>query len=42
MTQETTELLKNPLNLMVEEREELAGSLIESPEDGEDEFVAAA
>jgi len=42
MTQETLELLKKALNLTVEERAELAGSLIESLDDVQDKSVAAA
>lgn len=42
MDQETTELLKKALTLPVAERADLAGSLIESLENGEDESVEAA
>jgi putative addiction module component (TIGR02574 family) len=42
MDQETTELLKKALTLPVAERADLAGSLIESLESGEDESVEAA
>jgi len=38
----TEELLKKALSLPVEERADLAGSLIESLDDTEDEAVAAA
>jgi putative addiction module component (TIGR02574 family) len=42
MTKEAAELLKRALTLPVSERAELAGSLIESLEDAQDESVAAA
>jgi len=42
MSQETAELLKRALNLSVAERAELADSLIESLEAGEDTAVQAA
>jgi putative addiction module component (TIGR02574 family) len=42
MTQETAELLKRALSLPVSERADLAGSLIESLEETQDESVAAA
>ena len=42
MGREATELLKKALSLPVAERAELAGSLIESLENTEDEAVAAA
>jgi putative addiction module component (TIGR02574 family) len=42
MTREATELLKKALTLPVEERADLAGSLIESLDNAEDESVAAA
>ncbi len=42
MTQEAAELLKKALSLPVAERADLAGSLIESLDDTQDEAVAAA
>jgi putative addiction module component (TIGR02574 family) len=42
MTQEAAELLKKALALPVAERADLAGSLIESLDDTQDESVAAA
>jgi putative addiction module component (TIGR02574 family) len=42
MTQEAGELLKKALALPVSERADLAGSLIESLDDTQDESVAAA
>lgn len=42
MTQEAAELLKKALSLPVAERADLAGSLIESLDDAQDEAVAAA
>jgi len=42
MTQEAAELLKKALSLPVSERADLAGSLIESLDDTQDESVAAA
>ena len=42
MSRETTELLKKAFSLPVAERAELAGSLIESLENTEEEAVAAA
>ena len=42
MKRETTELLKKALSLSVAERADLAGSLIESLDDTEDDSVAAA
>jgi putative addiction module component (TIGR02574 family) len=42
MTQEAAELLKKALALPVLERADLAGSLIESLDDTQDESVAAA
>jgi putative addiction module component (TIGR02574 family) len=42
MTQEAAELLKKALSLPVAERADLAGSLIESLDDAQDECVAAA
>jgi putative addiction module component (TIGR02574 family) len=42
MTKEAAELLKRALTLPVSERADLAGSLIESLEDAQDESVAAA
>ena len=42
MTQEAAELLKKALALPVSERADLAGSLIESLDDTQDESVAAA
>ena len=42
MTQEAAELLKKALSLPVSERADLAGSLIESLDDTQDEAVAAA
>ncbi len=42
MTKEAAELLKKALTLPVSERAELAGSLIESLEDAQDESVTAA
>ncbi len=42
MNREATELLKKALSLSVEERADLAGSLIESLDDSEDDSVAAA
>ena len=42
MSQEALDLLKKALELPVSERAELAGSLIESLEDAEDEAVQAA
>jgi putative addiction module component (TIGR02574 family) len=41
MSQETSDLLKKALNLPVAERAELAGSLIESLDETEDESVQA-
>jgi putative addiction module component (TIGR02574 family) len=42
MTHETADLLKKALSLPVSERADLAGSLIESLDDAQDESVAAA
>jgi putative addiction module component (TIGR02574 family) len=42
MTQEAAELLKKALSLPASERADLAGSLIESLDDTQDEAVAAA
>jgi putative addiction module component (TIGR02574 family) len=42
MSREATELLKKALSLPVEERADLAGSLIESLDDTEDESLSAA
>jgi putative addiction module component (TIGR02574 family) len=42
MTQEALDLLKKALNLPVEERAELAGSLIDSLDEADDESVQAA
>ena len=42
MNREATELLKKALSLPVEERADLAGSLIESLDKAEDDSVAAA
>ena len=42
MTQEAAELLKKALSLPVSERADLAGSLIESLDETQDESVAAA
>lgn len=42
MSREATDLLKKALALPVSERADLAGSLIESLDDAEDESVAAA
>lgn len=42
MSQESTELLKKALTLPVAERAELAGSLIESLDEADDESVKAA
>lgn len=42
MRREATDLLKKALSLPVSERADLAGSLIESLDDAEDESVAAA
>lgn len=42
MTQEAAELLKKALALPVSERADLAGSLIESLDDTQDESVGAA
>lgn len=42
MTQEAAELLKKALSLPASERADLAGSLIESLDDAQDEAVAAA
>jgi putative addiction module component (TIGR02574 family) len=42
MNREATELLKKALSLPVEERADLAGSLIESLDNAEDDSVAAA
>jgi putative addiction module component (TIGR02574 family) len=42
MTREAAELLKKALSLPVSERADLAGSLIESLDDTQDESVAAA
>lgn len=42
MSREATDLLKKALTLPVSERADLAGSLIESLDDAEDESVAAA
>jgi putative addiction module component (TIGR02574 family) len=42
MSEEATELLKKALALPVEERADLAGSLIESLDDSEDDSVVAA
>ena len=42
MSREAIELLKKALSLSVEERADLAGSLIESLDDSEDDAVAAA
>jgi putative addiction module component (TIGR02574 family) len=42
MTQEAADLLKKALSLPVSERADLAGSLIESLEDTQDESAAAA
>lgn len=41
MSRESTELLKKALSLPVAERADLAGSLIESLDEAEDESVAA-
>ncbi len=42
MSREAIELLKKALSLPVEERADLAGSLIESLDNSEDDSVAAA
>jgi putative addiction module component (TIGR02574 family) len=42
MTQEAADLLKKALSLPVSERADLAGSLIESLDETQDESVAAA
>ena len=42
MSREAAELLKKALSLPIEERADLAGSLIESLDDAEDDSVAAA
>ena len=42
MTQEAAELLKKALSLPVSEHADLAGSLIESLDESQDESVAAA
>jgi putative addiction module component (TIGR02574 family) len=42
MTHETADLLKKALSLPVSERADLAGSLIESLDETQDESVAAA
>ena len=42
MTQEAADLLKKALSLPVAERADLAGSLIESLDDTQDESVASA
>lgn len=42
MNRNATELLKKALSLPVEERADLAGSLIESLDNAEDDSVAAA
>jgi putative addiction module component (TIGR02574 family) len=42
MTQEAADLLKRALSLPVSERADLAGSLIESLDETQDESVAAA
>jgi putative addiction module component (TIGR02574 family) len=42
MTHETADLLKKALSLLVSERADLAGSLIESLDETQDESVAAA
>ena len=42
MSREAADLLKKALTLTVSERADLAGSLIESLDDAEDESVAAA
>jgi putative addiction module component (TIGR02574 family) len=42
MSQEAAELLKKALSLPVSERADLAGSLIESLDEAQDESVAAA
>jgi putative addiction module component (TIGR02574 family) len=42
MTQEAAELLKKALSLPASERADLAGSLIESLDDTQDEWVEAA
>jgi len=42
MSREAADLLKKALTLPVSERADLAGSLIESLDDAEDESVAAA
>jgi len=42
MTQEAADLLKKALSLPVSERADLAGSLIESLDEAQDESVAAA
>lgn len=42
MSREATELLKKALTLPVDERADLASSLIESLDDSEDDSVAAA
>jgi putative addiction module component (TIGR02574 family) len=42
MTQEASDLLKKALDLPVKERAELAGSLIESLDETDDESVQAA
>jgi putative addiction module component (TIGR02574 family) len=42
MTQEAADLLKKALSLPVSERADLAGSLIESLDNSQDESVAAA
>jgi putative addiction module component (TIGR02574 family) len=42
MTQEAADLLKKALALLVSERADLAGSLIESLDDTQDESVQAA
>jgi putative addiction module component (TIGR02574 family) len=42
MTQEAADLLKKALSLRVSERADLAGSLVESLDETQDESVAAA
>jgi putative addiction module component (TIGR02574 family) len=42
MSSETSELLKKALSLPVKERADLAGSLIESLDDSQDDSVASA